>query len=67
MTISVNGESESYPEDGMTVSDLLRKKRYSFPLIIIRIDGVLVARARYDDTAVRDGNSVDLYHLVSGG
>ncbi len=67
MTITVNGETERHDEETLTVRRLLEKKRYSFPLIIIRVNGALVDRADYDSAPIRDGNDIDLYHLVSGG
>lgn len=64
--IEVNGEKMAWRE-GMTVRDVLLERRFRFPLLIIRIDGVLVPREAYDRTEVPDGSVVDVLHLMSGG
>lgn len=64
--ITVNGEPVEWRE-GMTVRDILRERKYSFPLLIVRIDGRLVERTAYDSTPVPDGSEVDVLHLMSGG
>ncbi len=51
----------------MTVSSLLEKCRYTFPLIIVKINGTLVPRREFDQHRVADGDSVDAIHLMSGG
>ncbi len=67
MRITVNFEAEELPGESTTVAGLLKLKRYSFPLIIVRIGGALVQRADYETAVIRDGDEVELYHLVSGG
>lgn len=67
MTISLNAESESYPEASLTVREILERKRWSFPLIIARLNGELVPRDAYAERRVADGDALELYHLVSGG
>ncbi len=67
MKITVNRIPEEHPEESLTIRQILDRKGWSFPLIIVRVDGVLVARENYDAFRVRNGADVDLYHLVSGG
>jgi thiamine biosynthesis protein ThiS len=67
MKIIVNRIAEEHPEESLTIRQILDRKGWSFPLIIVRVDGRLVERADYGTTQVRDGADVDLYHLVSGG
>jgi sulfur carrier protein len=64
--VTVNGRSVEW-EDGMTVSSLLEKCRYTFPLIIVRVNGDLVPRRQFDAHPVEDGDEVDAIHLISGG
>ncbi len=58
---------EEYPEESLTVRQILDRKGWSFPLIIVQVNGALVERADYETAVVRDGSEVDLHHLVSGG
>jgi sulfur carrier protein len=67
MTLTVNFASETHDEMSLSLRDLIKKKRWSFPLIIARINGELVERASYETTLVHDGDDIELYHLVSGG
>ncbi|MBP7094477.1 MAG: sulfur carrier protein ThiS [Spirochaetia bacterium] len=67
MRVTVNFEPEEIPGDSISVAALLKMRRYSFPLIIARIGGRLVERTDYETTFVREGDEVELYHLVSGG
>jgi len=64
--LKVNGEPLKYTKD-MTVSDVIRAKKFSFPLLIVKIDGVYIARETYDVTPVPDGSTLDIIHLISGG
>ncbi|HOX49235.1 MAG TPA: sulfur carrier protein ThiS [Spirochaetia bacterium] len=67
MTITLNAQSESYPERSLTVREILARKRWSFPLVIARLNGELVPREAYAERSVSDGDALELYHLVSGG
>ena len=67
MRVTVNFEPEELPGDTISVAALLKLRRYSFPLIIARIDGRLVERADYETALIKEGDEVELYHLVSGG
>lgn len=64
--ITVNGDPLDWTP-GMTVRDVLRARNYKFPLLIIKVDEVLVPPKAYDDTPVPDGAEVSVLHLISGG
>lgn len=64
--ITVNGSPHPW-RDGMTVRDVLEERRFTFPLLVVRIDGRLVPRGDYASTSVPDGSDVDVMHLMSGG
>ena len=67
MTITLNGGTESFEADSMTVRDVLRAKGWSFPLIIVRKNGELIERTAWDSVRVYSGDDVDAAHLMSGG
>lgn len=67
VTIQLNSSPETYPEDSLTVAEILARKRWSFPLVIVKVDGELVEREDYASRRVPDGAAVEAYHLVSGG
>ncbi|MDP3179870.1 MAG: sulfur carrier protein ThiS [Spirochaetaceae bacterium] len=67
MKVTVNGEERELPEGATTVRAVLDCLRYSFPLLVVRVNGKLVERGAYEAAAVAEGDVLDLYHLVSGG
>ncbi|PKL08337.1 MAG: hypothetical protein CVV51_09465 [Spirochaetae bacterium HGW-Spirochaetae-7] len=67
MTIKLNGSTECLEPDHLSVRGLLAAKSWSFPLIIVKVNGVLVARDEWDTARVADGDVVEAAHLMSGG
>ncbi len=65
--ITVNGEKMSLERETMTVREVLTVKNWSFPLIIVKINGELVHRGAWDEASLRDGDVMEAIHLVSGG
>lgn len=64
--ITVNGRETPWI-DGTTVASLLKDAGFVFPLLIVRVNGVLVERADYASSAVADDDTVEVVHLMSGG
>ena len=65
--ICVNDKFEIEWEKGMTVQQVLERLNFSFPLIIVSIDGVLVAKDEYATRQVPDGAQVKVLHMTAGG
>jgi sulfur carrier protein len=65
-TLTVNDESHPW-RPGLTVAELLRERRFVFPLLVISIDGEHVPRERYDTATIPEGADVRVIHLISGG
>lgn len=51
----------------MTVQELLSVKKYTFKMLIIKINDKLVPKDEYVKSRVRDGDEVMVLHLISGG
>lgn len=66
MAITVNGNEREYIE-GETVSQLLLRMRYVFPMVIVKVNGKVIPKSEYGSTIIPDGASVDVIHLTSGG
>ena len=66
MTIEVNGNEIEFIE-GETISQLLKRMNFVFPLIVVKIDGELVKKPAFDSTTFSDGASIQMIHLISGG
>ncbi len=51
----------------MTVRDMLTLMKFTFPHIIVTINGKVVHRAVYETTEIPDGADVRVVHLMAGG
>jgi sulfur carrier protein len=51
----------------MTVSNLLERLNYTFPHIIVKVNGEIVHREAYDTRTIPDGADVRVIHLIAGG
>ncbi len=67
MNITINNEPFAIAADSVTVTGLLEMKRYTFRLRIVKINGRIIDRDRYDETVVNDGDEVQVIYLMSGG
>lgn len=65
-TITVNGDALDWTE-GMTVTDVLAAKKYTFKLLVVKIDGQLVKKDQWPTTTVPASADVQVLHLMSGG
>jgi thiamine biosynthesis protein ThiS len=66
MSITVNGRSVDHKE-GESVNRLLKRMRFLFPLVVVKIDGKIVPRDMFISTKVHDGAIIEVIHLTSGG
>ena len=64
--IEVNGKDVEYL-DGETISQMLKRLNYVFPMIVVKIDGQVVPKDAYDSTGVQDNSKIEVVHLISGG
>jgi sulfur carrier protein len=67
MEIILNNRKESFDQDQLTVNELLSIKKFTFKMLIIKINGRLVKSSDYPETIIRDGDEVTVLHLISGG
>jgi len=67
MNITLNNRPESFVKDQITVSELLKLKKFTFKMLVIKVNGTLVKKDSYDNFNINDGDNVTVLHLVSGG
>lgn len=65
-TVRVNGNIIEWKEN-MTVQDVLTVMKYTFKLLIVKVNGELVRRDQYDSYKVPCRSEIDVMHLMSGG
>ncbi len=64
--ITVNGKGLEW-EEGMTVDAVLKRMKYTSHLILVKVDGEVVAQKEFGTAPVPDGATVEAIHLVGGG
>jgi len=52
---------------GMTVETLLQACGFTFPLVVVSVNGAVVPREQYPTATVSSGDEVRVLHLVAGG
>ena len=68
MIITLNGERhELAPAETLSVADLLTKLEIDARRVAVEHNLVVVKRAAYADTVVRDGDEVEIVNFVGGG
>jgi sulfur carrier protein len=67
MKIILNNNPESFQPEQCTVRELLQLKNFTFKMLIIKVNGQLVKKDEYDVFTVKDGDDVNVLHLISGG
>jgi thiamine biosynthesis protein ThiS len=66
LRVQVNGEIRELPEE-LTLDALVRQLALAPERLAIELNHEVVRRARWPETAVRDGDQVEIVHFVGGG
>lgn len=66
MRLKVNGEERELPPE-ISVRDLLSELKVAAPRIAVEINRHIVPKARYSETALREGDCVEIVGFVGGG
>ncbi|MFA5302616.1 MAG: sulfur carrier protein ThiS [Bacteroidales bacterium] len=67
MTITLNNRKESFSPQEMSITRIMEEKSFIFKMLIVKLNGTLIPRESWTRTVVRDGDRLDIIHLVSGG
>lgn len=68
MRIILNHLTEEISEkEQMTIRELLTYKRYSFKMLVIKVNNQLIKNNQYETTLIKEGDDVIVLHLMSGG
>jgi sulfur carrier protein len=66
MTIKVNGESYQC-QDGISIEGLMNEKNFIFPLKTVFVNGKRIPKGEHPTTLLKDGDDVQVVHMMSGG
>lgn len=67
MRIILNNIEEVLQHESLSVAELLKVKNFTFKMLVIKVNNKLVKKEEYDITIIRDGDIVQVLHLISGG
>lgn len=67
MKIFLNNRPETFEENVLTISEILKKKNFTFKMMVVKINGQLIKKDRYQTAEVTDGDDVQIIHMISGG
>ncbi len=67
MKINLNNREEQFDKEEFSVNELLKLKSFSFKMLVIKVNGLLIKKNEYDSCILHDGDEVMVLHLISGG
>ncbi len=67
MKIELNNRPESFDFTELSIQRIIELKNYTFPRVVTKLNGKLIKKPEYGSTIVRDGDKLDVIHLISGG
>lgn len=65
--VRVNNKFDLEWEEGLTVETLLQRLKFSFPMIIVSVNGQMVAKEQYATHQIPDDAQVQVLHMIAGG
>lgn len=67
MKITLNNREEIIEGDSLTINQLLEVKKFTWKMLIIKVNDKLVKRHEYDTLTIKEGDNVSVFHLITGG
>ena len=66
MSIEVNGRKVEWVKNE-SIQDLLKRMKYTFPLVVVKINDKLIPRNDFTKVIVPDNSKIAVIHMISGG
>ena len=66
MRLQINGDEKQFA-DGLTLADLVAQLGMKSDRVAVELNREIVSRARWADTALHDGDKLEIVHFVGGG
>ncbi len=62
-----NKEEELLVDKEITINELLKYKNFTFKLLVVKVNGKVIKKSEYALVKIKDGDIIDVIHLISGG
>jgi sulfur carrier protein len=66
MNLVINGQSQSF-ESSLTLADLIDRLGMKADRVAVELNREIVARAKWPEIALKDGDQLEIVHFVGGG
>lgn len=53
--------------EGMTIQDVITENRFSWPNLVVVLNGKVIRPEHYDETLINAGDDLEVIHLLAGG
>ena len=67
MQVQINGEPREFADTPLRLKELIEQLSLAPQRIAVEVNREIVRRADWEQTEVRDGDSVEIVHFVGGG
>ncbi|MDF1812975.1 MAG: sulfur carrier protein ThiS [Verrucomicrobiales bacterium] len=67
MIIQLNGESREFPQQTVTVSELIHELDLGPQPVLVELDGEALYEREFAEKTVNDGSRVEIIRMVAGG
>jgi thiamine biosynthesis protein ThiS len=67
MKILLNNREEEFLDESISINEMLILKKFSYKLRIIKVNGKLISKEKYDTTFISEGDDIQMLYLMSGG
>ena len=64
--IEVNGRKVEWVKNE-TVTEFLKRVKYTFPLVVVKINDKVIPKNSFSETYIPDGSRIAVIHMISGG
>jgi len=66
VSIEVNSKNVNWVQNE-TIEDLLKRMKYTFPLVVVKINDKVVIKQDFPKVLIPDKSKINVIHMISGG
>ncbi|MDF2938723.1 MAG: hypothetical protein K0Q90_4096 [Paenibacillaceae bacterium] len=67
MMLTINGQAFHTPEDCCNIADLLSLPEWKRAMVIVELNGTVLNSQQYAESALSEGDRIEMVHFVGGG
>ncbi len=65
--LRVNDKFEVDWQPGMTVQDVIRKLKFTFPMLVVTVNGKVIPKEEWETYELQEKDNVKILHMIAGG